>query len=81
MLPVTFPLLIALSCQYRKRFDNSMIGLSCGEVVFDGVPFPVSFAAFNHKTPSLPVIPIYIYIYIVLHMGFGYATYIYSLHC
>jgi len=60
MLPVTFLQLIALSRQYRRRFDDSMMGLSCGEVVFDVVPFPVSSAAFNPKIPSLPVTSIYI---------------------
>lgn len=75
MLPVTFPLLIAFSRQYRRRFDDSMVRLSCGEVVFGVVPFPMSSAAFHPKTPFLPATPIDR----VLHMGFGDATY--SLDC
>jgi hypothetical protein len=71
MLPVTFPLLIALSRKYQRRFDDSMVWLSCGEVVFDVVPFPVSSAALHPKTPSLPATPIYR----VLRMCFGGATY------
>jgi hypothetical protein len=70
MFPMTSPLLIALSRQYRRRFDDGMVRLSCGEVVFDVVPFPVSSAAFHPKTPSLPATPIYR----VLRMGFGDAT-------
>jgi hypothetical protein len=75
VFPVPFPLVIALSPQYRRRFDYSMVRVSCGEVVFDVVPFPVSSAAFHLKTPSLPTTPIYI----VSRMGFGDATY--SLDC